>query len=142
MGENSGPAETDDDRAVLGNGLRSEGSLEFAKIAPRPAVARRALAGKPGLRPGDRDVLRTLVADVDEADRNIAILERLHERPSAGNLLVERLDSERILVELEHLVVREELERPVVEEVEDGIRNGTIFDSKTLSAWLCWKLAK
>ena len=23
-------------------------------------------------------------------------------------------------------------------EVEDGIRNGTIFDSKTLSAWLCW----
>ncbi len=28
------------------------------------------------------------------------------------------------------------------EEVEDGIRNGTIFDSKTLSAWLCWKLAK
>ena len=32
---------------------------------------------------------------------------------------------------------------PVVhsaEEVEDGIRNGTIFDSKTLSAWLCWKL--
>ena len=34
---------------------------------------------------------------------------------------------------------------PVVlseEEVEDGIRNGTIFDSKTLSAWLCWKLAR
>ena len=27
-------------------------------------------------------------------------------------------------------------------EVEDGIRNGTIFDSKTLSAWLCWKLAR
>ena len=27
-------------------------------------------------------------------------------------------------------------------EVEDGIRNGTIFDSKTLSAWLCWRLAK
>jgi len=25
-------------------------------------------------------------------------------------------------------------------EVEDGIRNGAIFDSKTLSAWLCWKL--
>ena len=34
---------------------------------------------------------------------------------------------------------------PVVlteQEVEDGIRNGTIFDSKTLSAWLCWTLAK
>ena len=34
---------------------------------------------------------------------------------------------------------------PVVlsaEEVEEGIRNGTIFDSKTLSAWLCWRLAK
>jgi ADP-ribose pyrophosphatase len=34
---------------------------------------------------------------------------------------------------------------PVVlsaEEVEEGIRNGTIFDSKTLSAWLCWKIAK
>ena len=28
------------------------------------------------------------------------------------------------------------------QEVEDGIRNGTIFASKTLSAWLCWKLAK
>ena len=27
-------------------------------------------------------------------------------------------------------------------EVEDAIRNGTIFDSKTLSAWLCWKIAK
>ena len=27
-------------------------------------------------------------------------------------------------------------------EVEDGIRNGTIFDSKTLSAWLCWKIAR
>ena len=27
-------------------------------------------------------------------------------------------------------------------EVEGGIRNGTIFDSKTLSAWLAWKLAK
>ena len=26
-------------------------------------------------------------------------------------------------------------------EVEDAIRNGTIFDSKTLSAWLCWKLS-
>ena len=26
-------------------------------------------------------------------------------------------------------------------EVEDGIRNGTIFDSKTLAAWLCWKIA-
>ena len=23
-----------------------------------------------------------------------------------------------------------------------AIRNGTIFDSKTLSAWLCWKIAK
>ena len=34
---------------------------------------------------------------------------------------------------------------PVVlsaEEVEDGICNGAIFDSKTLSAWLCWKIAK
>ena len=34
---------------------------------------------------------------------------------------------------------------PVVlseEEVEDGIRSGTIFDSKTLSAWLCWKLSR
>ena len=33
---------------------------------------------------------------------------------------------------------------PVVlseQEVEDAIRAGTIFDSKTLSAWLCWKLA-
>lgn len=33
---------------------------------------------------------------------------------------------------------------PVVmtaEEVEDGIRKGTIFDSKTLSAWLAYKLA-
>lgn len=27
-------------------------------------------------------------------------------------------------------------------EVEDGIRNGTIFDSKTLSAWLCWKITR
>ena len=27
-------------------------------------------------------------------------------------------------------------------EVEDGIRNGSIFDSKTLSAWLCWKLSQ
>ena len=27
-------------------------------------------------------------------------------------------------------------------EIEDGIRNGTIFDSKTLSAWICWKLAR
>ena len=27
-------------------------------------------------------------------------------------------------------------------EVEDGIRNGSIFDSKTLAAWLCWKIAK
>ena len=27
-------------------------------------------------------------------------------------------------------------------EVEDGIRNGAIFDSKTLSAWLCWKLSR
>ena len=27
-------------------------------------------------------------------------------------------------------------------EVEEGIRAGTIFDSKTLSAWLCWKLAR
>ena len=26
-------------------------------------------------------------------------------------------------------------------EVEDAIRNGTIFDSKTLSAGLCWKLS-
>ena len=26
-------------------------------------------------------------------------------------------------------------------EVDDAIRNGTIFDSKTLSAWLCWKLS-
>ena len=26
-------------------------------------------------------------------------------------------------------------------EVEDAIRNGTIFDSKTLSSWICWKLA-
>ncbi len=26
-------------------------------------------------------------------------------------------------------------------EVEDGIRKGTIFDAKTLSAWLCWKLS-
>ena len=25
-------------------------------------------------------------------------------------------------------------------EVEDRIRSGAIFDSKTLSAWLCWKL--
>ena len=28
------------------------------------------------------------------------------------------------------------------QEVEDGIRSGTIFDSKTLSAWLCWKIAR
>ena len=28
------------------------------------------------------------------------------------------------------------------QEVEDGIRHGTIFDPKTLSAWLCWKLAR
>ena len=27
-------------------------------------------------------------------------------------------------------------------EVEEAIRGGTIFDSKTLSAWLCWKIAK
>ena len=27
-------------------------------------------------------------------------------------------------------------------EVEDGIRNGSIFDSKTLSTWLCWKLVR
>ena len=26
-------------------------------------------------------------------------------------------------------------------EVENGIRSGAIFDSKTLSAWLCWRLA-
>ena len=26
-------------------------------------------------------------------------------------------------------------------EVEDGIRNGTIFDSKTLAAWACYKIA-
>ena len=34
---------------------------------------------------------------------------------------------------------------PVVlsrEEVEDGIRKGTIFDSKTLSAWVAYKLMK
>ena len=34
---------------------------------------------------------------------------------------------------------------PVVlseEEIDDGIRNGTIFDSKTLSVWLCWKLQR
>ncbi|MCR5751174.1 MAG: NUDIX hydrolase [Kiritimatiellae bacterium] len=34
---------------------------------------------------------------------------------------------------------------PVVlteEEVEDGIRNGGIFDSKTLAAWLCWKISR
>lgn len=34
---------------------------------------------------------------------------------------------------------------PVVlteEEVEDGIRNGRIFDSKTLAAWLCWKISR
>ena len=34
---------------------------------------------------------------------------------------------------------------PVVlsaDEVEDGIRNGTIFDSKTLSAWLAYKLSQ
>ena len=30
----------------------------------------------------------------------------------------------------------------VMSEVEEGIRNGTIFDAKTLSAWLCWKLAR
>ena len=33
---------------------------------------------------------------------------------------------------------------PVVlsrEEVEDGIRNGTIFDAKTLAAWSCYKLS-
>ena len=28
------------------------------------------------------------------------------------------------------------------QEVEAGIRSGTIFDSKTLSAWLCWKIAR
>ena len=28
------------------------------------------------------------------------------------------------------------------EEVEDGIRNGAIFDSKTLATWLCWKIAR
>ncbi len=28
------------------------------------------------------------------------------------------------------------------QEVEDGIRNGTIFDAKTLSSWLCWKLVR
>ena len=27
-------------------------------------------------------------------------------------------------------------------EVEDAIRSGAIFDSKTLSAWLCWKLTR
>ena len=27
-------------------------------------------------------------------------------------------------------------------EVEDGIRNGTIFDAKTLAAWACFKLAR
>ena len=27
-------------------------------------------------------------------------------------------------------------------EVEEGIRNGTIFDSKTLSAWACYRLMK
>lgn len=27
-------------------------------------------------------------------------------------------------------------------EIEDGIRSGAIFDSKTLSAWLCWKLSR
>ena len=27
-------------------------------------------------------------------------------------------------------------------EVEDGIRNGTIFDAKTLSAWVCYKIAR
>ena len=34
---------------------------------------------------------------------------------------------------------------PVVlteEEVEEDIRNGSIYDSKTLSAWLCWKIAR
>ena len=34
---------------------------------------------------------------------------------------------------------------PVVlseQEVEDAIRKGEIFDSKTLSAWLCWKIAR
>ena len=25
--------------------------------------------------------------------------------------------------------------------IEDGIRNGTIFDAKTLAAWTCYKLA-
>lgn len=28
------------------------------------------------------------------------------------------------------------------QEVEDGIRSGSIFDAKTLAAWLCWKIAK
>jgi ADP-ribose pyrophosphatase len=27
-------------------------------------------------------------------------------------------------------------------EVEEGVRNGSIIDSKTLSAWLCWKMAR
>ena len=27
-------------------------------------------------------------------------------------------------------------------EVEDGIRNGVIFDAKTLAAWLCWKITR
>ncbi len=27
-------------------------------------------------------------------------------------------------------------------EVEEGIRNRRIFDAKTLSAWLCWKIAR
>ena len=28
------------------------------------------------------------------------------------------------------------------QEVEDGIRSGTSFDSRTRSAWLCWKIAR
>ena len=27
-------------------------------------------------------------------------------------------------------------------EVEDGIRNGTIFDAKTLAAWACYNIDK
>ena len=78
---------------------------------------------------------RAIVTSVPGTTRDV-----LTERITLGGVMAELSDTahaqDQDPDENVHPVVLSETE------VEDGIRNGAIFDSKTLSAWLCWKIAQ
>jgi len=102
---------------MTGNVLRRERSLELAEILLPPQVANALFAGYARLFPSHR-YGRGRFAGVEKADRHRAVRHFLNEHLTSGDIDVVSLNPERVLIEIEHFIVRQQTQREGVEFVD------------------------